>query len=1023
MSKLFLHLLNISITAGWIVLIVVLLRFVLKKAPKWTRVVLWGLVALRLLLPVSIESVTSLVPSAATVSVEPVTQPSEMQSSPVVSERIVIETGIPAVNRVVNPPAETAAKSAGTVAVLKTVAGWVWLAGAIGMLLYAAISYLVLRHRVRASLRVEKGVYVCDGIRDPFILGLLFPKIYLPSGTDETTRGYVLSHERAHLRRFDHIWKPLGFLLLSVYWFNPLLWLAYILLCRDIELACDEKVVKDLDDAGKAAYSEALLAVSVSRRSIAACPLAFGETGVKSRVKSVLNYKKPAFWIILVAIVACIAIAVCFLTVPKKQKGTYIGTWELSKLIEEGQEFDAAFLAMFGMDKDTIVLDADGTGKRTLVTGSETQEWPATYTADGNELIIEFTMSGKYEYRTTETAVYDPKSDTLSLVSEYETYVYTRAGSDQPVSGEPLTLDRLIGVWRMGFELSPDDPGLLSGTLTFRKDGSASLDLSTNGRPMQEECTFTLNGNTIELISGGQSSPVSYDPAHDTLSLPIVNVGILIFTRTNEPMPDLNDASLCTVWSLAAIEAPDGHRDSPAVILMEDYLEFRSDGTVHFIERNQENYTEDTLPYTRSGNTVTIDGTPLLYDPESGELRRSDPDPDDIAVWVFTRTPNVDLPLTEAAFVGVWKVTSMHIDDAYVTEDEAYRQYRELTVELYRSGKASIRGADSLRESGYTWSIDGDDGVSDIAIRLHDAAANTDLFLSWSNDLLGIFAADLFDGTDPDLYLTLERDPLTPLPSQEIAVSSETTPQPTKSGDLSKEQADAFVSGLSVEFEDGAPYGCDLVCYIDGFGKCLNIGDPEAYKSASLRFEPTEERIKPIYPHFTYAKILSVGDREYYLGNIRVSKSDDQMRENEFWDTDRPDADASIFVTVDSSMMERNRACPERVCVIKAFDAEKREVTISFAELDKPEEDGYPATVNYDAVEEETYTFRVTDDTMLSLIVDYQVLVKSDRFFRYLEEFQWYLNGIGYDEDDYGIGFWIGFDGDALLYLCEVYEE
>ena len=136
---------------------------------------------------------------------------------------------------------------------------------------------------------------------------------------DEQTRAYVLSHERAHLRRFDFIWKPLGFFLLSIYWFNPLLWLAYILLCRDIELACDEKVVKELDDAGKAAYSEALVHASVSRRMVSACPLAFGETGVKGRVKSVLNYKKPAFWIILVAILACVAVAVCFLTMPKKK--------------------------------------------------------------------------------------------------------------------------------------------------------------------------------------------------------------------------------------------------------------------------------------------------------------------------------------------------------------------------------------------------------------------------------------------------------------------------------------------------------------------------------------------------------------------------------------------------------------------------------------------------------------------------------------------------------------------------------
>jgi hypothetical protein len=169
-------------------------------------------------------------------------------------------------------------------------------------------------------VKSEKGVYVCDEISDPFILGLIVPKIYLPSGMDEQTRAYVLSHERAHLKRFDHVWKPLGFLLLSVYWFNPLLWLAYILLCRDIELACDEKVIRELDDTGKAAYSEALVTASVSRRSIAACPLAFGETGVKSRVKSVLNYKKPAFWIILVAILACVAVAVCFLTVPKKEE-------------------------------------------------------------------------------------------------------------------------------------------------------------------------------------------------------------------------------------------------------------------------------------------------------------------------------------------------------------------------------------------------------------------------------------------------------------------------------------------------------------------------------------------------------------------------------------------------------------------------------------------------------------------------------------------------------------------------------
>ena len=329
MINIFLRLLNISITAGWIVLVVVLLRFVLKKAPKWIRVVLWGLVALRLMLPVSIESVTSLVPSAETVKIESVTAPVLTSVNEyngvsyfyenVRGEQIVLQSGFSALNSAVNPTPAKAAEHFDTVAVLKSVAGWVWLAGVCGMLLYALISFLRLRHRVRASVLLEKGVYVCDEISDPFILGLIVPKIYLPSGMDEQPRGYVLAHERAHLRRFDFIWKPLGFLLLSIYWFNPLLWLAYLLLCRDIELACDEKVVKELDDAGKAAYSEALVTASVSRRMVSACPLAFGETGVKSRVKSVLNYKKPAFWIILVAILACVAVAVCFLTMPKKK--------------------------------------------------------------------------------------------------------------------------------------------------------------------------------------------------------------------------------------------------------------------------------------------------------------------------------------------------------------------------------------------------------------------------------------------------------------------------------------------------------------------------------------------------------------------------------------------------------------------------------------------------------------------------------------------------------------------------------
>ncbi|MBR0507273.1 MAG: hypothetical protein IJJ86_01535 [Clostridia bacterium] len=552
MSDVFLHLLNISITAGWIVLIVMLLRFLLKKAPKWTRVVAWGLVALRLLLPVSIQSVLSLVPSAETVRVESVSRVSQSDPSsvpaPAAGDRIVIETGIPLVNSAVAPIAERTAEHTDTIATVKTVAGWVWLSGAIAMLLYAAISFLRLRLRVRASVRLEKGLYACDEIKDPFILGLIVPRIYLPSGIDEEMKGYVLAHERAHLRRFDHIWKPLGFLLLAVYWFNPLLWFAYILLCRDIELACDEKVVKEYDAESKAAYSEALVKSSVSRRSIAACPLAFGETGVKSRVKSILNYKKPAFWIILVAILCCIAVAVCFLTVPKKKANTYVGTWELEKIVEGKQEYGADFLGMMGLS-DTIVLRADGTGSR-ITESDGVSEIALTYTAEENLLTITFAYDGPFQYENMYYAAFDRQEDTLTLYGIYDDpdefkAVYTRAGSEHPVPPADLTVEKLIGVWNT----DPNDQmsELLSGTLVFSEDGSARLILTSNFSSNQMDYNYSLDGNTVRFAPGGEPGTyVIYDPNADTLSFPIANVGILTFTRSEVAVPAVE--STVTSW-------------------------------------------------------------------------------------------------------------------------------------------------------------------------------------------------------------------------------------------------------------------------------------------------------------------------------------------------------------------------------------------------------------------------------------------------------------------------------------------
>lgn len=313
LSEVFLKIVNMSISASWLVLAVLLLRLVLKKAPKWVSVLLWGFVAVRLICPFSIESMLSLIPSAETVSPEIM-----MDWTPEIS------TGISSVDTVINPIitqtfAPNPATSANPLQILIPVAGIFWLAGIAIMLLYTAVSYFLLRRRVSTAVLLRNNIYQSENVDSPFVLGIIKPKIYLPFQMDGKNLEHVIAHEESHIHRKDHWWKPFGFVLLALHWFNPLMWIGYILLCRDIELACDEKVIKEMDNENRANYTQALVACSVNRRSIAACPLAFGEVGVKERVKSVMDYKKPAFWIIIAAIVACIAVAVCFLTNPKEE--------------------------------------------------------------------------------------------------------------------------------------------------------------------------------------------------------------------------------------------------------------------------------------------------------------------------------------------------------------------------------------------------------------------------------------------------------------------------------------------------------------------------------------------------------------------------------------------------------------------------------------------------------------------------------------------------------------------------------
>lgn len=318
MDDLLIKVLNMSISASWLILVVLTIRLIIKKAPKWISCMLWGFVGVRLLVPYSIQSTFSFLPTIQTINIPAADQP----AAP------IITSGFTTIDQAVNPVIHDITRM-GVMTPEKngilTLHGFdlvffIWITGICFMLLYAIISYVHVKNSVSASVKVSKNVYICDELQTPFILGIVCPKIYLPSHMDPTVREVVIQHEKAHLKRGDNIWKPLGFFLLAVYWFHPLCWVAYILFCRDIEMACDEKAIKNMERNEKALYSEALLSCSLHRKKITACPLAFGEVGVRERVKGIINYKKPAFWMIIAAILLCIIVAVCFLTDPKNPK-------------------------------------------------------------------------------------------------------------------------------------------------------------------------------------------------------------------------------------------------------------------------------------------------------------------------------------------------------------------------------------------------------------------------------------------------------------------------------------------------------------------------------------------------------------------------------------------------------------------------------------------------------------------------------------------------------------------------------
>ena len=470
MEKLFLQIVNISLVASWLILAVFVLRLVLRRAPKWITCILWGLVAIRLVFPFSIESGMSLIPSAK-----------PLPDDFVYTSRPYIDSGVDAIDQVINPivsvvlDADSISNGSNTDLITDTdpvidtnlttsvnpariasfVCSRIWLTGIILVLLYAIISTIMLKRRIATATLLDKGIKQSERVQSPFVFGVINPIIYLPYGLDEADLRYVIEHEKAHIKRRDNIWKPLAFVILAVYWFNPVIWLAYVYLCKDIEAACDEKVIKDMDIESRRAYSTALLKCSVKKKMITACPVAFGENGVKMRIKDVMNYKKPAFWIVCVAILSCIIVAVCFLTNPKDKQGNNDETTTSGNLLEEQTDTEIEIQTEreniteteYSTEKEnTTEAESSTEIDMTAETGTNTEVEPTTAIGTDIEDLLGFDPEELIAPEAGEVTIRDDSAAIAELfeneVEFYRNNLVVSAHETATVNGKELHISR-----------------------------------------------------------------------------------------------------------------------------------------------------------------------------------------------------------------------------------------------------------------------------------------------------------------------------------------------------------------------------------------------------------------------------------------------------------------------------------------------------------------------------------------------------------------------------------------------------
>ena len=539
MNGLFLQIVKMSLSATWLILAVLILRLVFKKAPKWINVLLWGILAVRLICPLSVESPVSLIPDFA-------------GSDKLVSEwtdDYIEEVSIIHDNSLDYDAAVTAGRepisdgSGGYYVITKydqldepstvkntvvPVLSFIWASGVVILLLYTVISYLKLRRKLDTAVLYQDNIYQSEHVSSPFVMGIIKPRIYLPFKLDGQNMEYVVAHEMMHIRYKDYWWKLIGFLILMIHWFNPLVLLAYVLLCRDIELACDERVIKELNNEQRADYTEALVNCSVNhrvnRRVVSTYPLAFGGIGVKERVKSVLNYKKPAFWIIILAVIACIVVAVCFLTNPPAMEddssflsGTQSKVFQarildiydelfLVEPVQGSSELNSADqieLPMKNMDPSREPLVGD------LIEISYSGEILETYPARLKDVFNIKTIDETNKLSLNNVIILSQNGYDLTW-SDFEQYEYTETGSGLYI--RVYEIDELFSL-RIGGGQPDKDPMYIYLVLT--DDSDTRIDIRDGGvTEFISEHTST-SAESVEELDSGKNNDVKQNTRID----------------------------------------------------------------------------------------------------------------------------------------------------------------------------------------------------------------------------------------------------------------------------------------------------------------------------------------------------------------------------------------------------------------------------------------------------------------------------------------------------------------------------